>query len=789
MGKQRTYLKKIALMLVVIILSGCFETLSVNAETAVLDAPTGLTATITAEEEVTLSWNQVAGATRYLVYCNVSDGYKEASDVAGTTSLLTAKKGFQYYFKVKAYNYNTGVESEYSSEVSVISGAPTYTIAPINKQTMAPKKEGYIGGSQEVKTINITKTGTGILQNLSVALDGEGADNFIITQPTITELGATTPNTSFTVKAKDGLTVGNYKGKVTVSATNMTNTTFDITQVINTSSTPVITAHTAPSVLEDEQDVALADDIQVTDSDGDSQTVTINVTGGIVTLGTTGITFGGVGNHSANFTASGSLADINTALDAATFTPTNNLSGTGVASISFKANDGAADSNLAAVTFNITPVNDAPSFIKGADRTVAQNAGAQTLNNFITNINDGDTEAEQTLSFNVSNNNPTLFTVQLAINQAGELSFTPNPTKEGSATITVYLKDDGGTANGGVDSSASQTFVITVTKPAAKVNSVSVPTNKTYITGENLDFTVNFDRPIMVSTVGGTPYISIILNSGGSVNASYLSGSGTTALVFRYTVVSGNNDNDGISMNNQIFLNGSTITDGQGNVAILTLNNIGSTNSVIVNTNGSSSSGKHSGGSSSAVKQTDTVKQKETQSKSEAQKSLEIVKKDGAEKVKSLKDVKESSWFYEGTVNAIGNGWFAGTTVTTFSPNNPMTREMFRTVLGRMGGDANDLMDNNRLKENITKEQLVTLLYRMAQKKGVVKTGGQDTQNISAFADGAQVSSWSKEAMAWANAQGIIKGNNRNMLNPNSVTSRAEVAVMLMRFDTIIRNH
>ncbi len=227
--------------------------------------------------------------------------------------------------------------------------------------------------------------------------------------------------------------------------------------------------------------------------------------------------------------------------------------------------------------------------------------------------------------------------------------------------------------------------------------------------------------------------------------------------------------------------------DDTDNYNILT----GTVTPYTVSSGGNSSSGGHSHGGSasgSIVKPTETAKQegKPAQTPS-TPKSLETVKKDGAEKVKNLKDVKEGSWFYEGTVYVLGNGWFAGTTETTFSPSNPMTREMFRIVLGRMGSDVNGLMDNNRLKENITREQLATLLYRMAQKKGIVKAGGQDTQNIAAFADGTQVSSWSKEAMAWANEQGIIKGNDRNMITPKAGTSRAEVAVMLMRFDTIAR--
>src|SRR5690606_7765973 len=84
------------------------------------------------------------------------------------------------------------------------------------------------------------------------------------------------------------------------------------------------------------------------------------VTGGTVSLGTTGITFGASGNGSSNFTASGTLANINAALDVATFTPTPDLYGADAGTISFVSNDGTANSNTASVTFDINGVNDAP---------------------------------------------------------------------------------------------------------------------------------------------------------------------------------------------------------------------------------------------------------------------------------------------------------------------------------------------------------------------------------------------------------------------------------------------
>jgi len=119
---------------------------------------------------------------------------------------------------------------------------------------------------------------------------------------------------------------------------------------------PKVIAPSAPTVYEDDIDVAISDDIQVVDEDNDSQTVTFTITGGTLTIGTAGITFGGSGNGSASFTASGTLAAINTALDAAKFTPTPNLFGTNAGKIEFISNDGKIISNTASVVFDIIRV-------------------------------------------------------------------------------------------------------------------------------------------------------------------------------------------------------------------------------------------------------------------------------------------------------------------------------------------------------------------------------------------------------------------------------------------------
>ena len=73
-------------------------------------------------------------------------------------------------------------------------------------------------------------------------------------------------------------------------------------------------------------------------------------------------------------------------------------------------------------------------------------------------------ESAQTVSFQVTNNtNPALFSAAPAVAPNGTLTYTPAANANGTATITIVAKDDGGTANGGVDTSAPQTFVLKVT--------------------------------------------------------------------------------------------------------------------------------------------------------------------------------------------------------------------------------------------------------------------------------------------------------------------------------------
>ena len=123
----------------------------------------------------------------------------------------------------------------------------------------------------------------------------------------------------------------------------------------------------------------------------------------------------------------------------------------------------AQESDSDSAVLNIIQINNAPIFTQGADETITEDAGAQSIAAWATDISPGAAdEASQTVSFSVSSDNDSLFTVQPSIDSAGNLTYTPAPNANGSATVTVSLSDDGGTANGAVDTSEEQTFTITV---------------------------------------------------------------------------------------------------------------------------------------------------------------------------------------------------------------------------------------------------------------------------------------------------------------------------------------
>lgn len=173
-------------------------------------------------------------------------------------------------------------------------------------------------------------------------------------------------------------------------------------------------------------------------------------------------------------------------------------------------------------------------------------------------------------------------------------------------------------------------------------------------------------------------------------------------------------------------------------------------------------------------------------------------------------DVSAGAWYYDAIAYAENKGLMNGTDNITFSPDANMTRAMLVTVLYRQEGspavaatnsftdvassqwhtsaviwaNANGIVTGYGdgifgTDDNITRQQLATILYRYAKYKGYDVS---KTTNLNAYTDANKIADWSLKAMTWANAEGLITGNSTMTFDPSGNASRAQVATILMRY-------
>ena len=172
-------------------------------------------------------------------------------------------------------------------------------------------------------------------------------------------------------------------------------------------------------------------------------------------------------------------------------------------------------------------------------------------------------------------------------------------------------------------------------------------------------------------------------------------------------------------------------------------------------------------------------------------------------------DVDENDWFYDEVVYVYENGLMNGVENNRFAPNTATNRAMLATILYRLAGEpavsgdlpftdvesgtwytdavlwaaqngiVNGLGENTFAPMNtLTREQLVTMLYRYAEAAGYDVSAAAD---LSGYPDAGKVQTYAQEAMSWAVAEGIVEGMDGN-LNPAGNASRAQIATILMRF-------
>ena len=174
-------------------------------------------------------------------------------------------------------------------------------------------------------------------------------------------------------------------------------------------------------------------------------------------------------------------------------------------------------------------------------------------------------------------------------------------------------------------------------------------------------------------------------------------------------------------------------------------------------------------------------------------------------------DVAETDWFYSAVQYVVKNKLMSGTGNQLFEPKIPLTREMLTMILYNMEGNpdvtglqtsfqdvkygqwytnailwgkANGIVAGYSetifgLGDRITREQLVTILYRYTKWKGMATPIREGV--LEGFADKDNISDYALDGVKWAVTVGIVQGDGTNLHMKNFAT-RAEVASMFMRY-------
>ena len=161
-------------------------------------------------------------------------------------------------------------------------------------------------------------------------------------------------------------------------------------------------------------------------------------------------------------------------------------------------------------------------------------------------------------------------------------------------------------------------------------------------------------------------------------------------------------------------------------------------------------------------------------------------------------DVPTSAWYYTAVKYVYDNKLMDGVDTYVFAPNDTLTRAMVWTIIARMSGVdttggntwyakaqewvvVNGISDGENPTAAITREQLVTMLYRYAQIKGYDVSVGENT-NILSYVDATSISDYAVAAFQWSCGSGLTEGDENGALTPLATATRAQAAAMIMRF-------
>ena len=157
-------------------------------------------------------------------------------------------------------------------------------------------------------------------------------------------------------------------------------------------------------------------------------------------------------------------------------------------------------------------------------------------------------------------------------------------------------------------------------------------------------------------------------------------------------------------------------------------------------------------------------------------------------------DLLPDAWYLDDVQYVYDHSLMTGVGDSYFAPESAMTRAMFVSVLARYAGDdtpaapgepwyagaqqwavANGVSDGTMMDDAISREQLVTMLYRYAGEPAA-------SGDLSAYSDVSTISGYAQEAMRWAVGEGILGGMTADTLAPQGQATRAQVAAFFHRF-------
>ena len=339
---------------------------------------------------------------------------------------------------VVADDGTTNVTNSVAFTVTSVNDAPSFTLSTntvtVSEDAAAQSITNFITGISVGPANEATQTRTFIVTTTN--------SSSFMSQPAVNTNGVLTFRPAANVASTNIISVklqdngGTGSGGVNVSATQ----TFTIV-VTNVNDAPVIAAIPAKAIYED-----TATNVTITISDVD--TAVSNVT----------VTASSSNTNLVTVSVSGDTTNRTVAL-----TPAANANGS--ATITVVANDGGASSTNT-FSLTVTAVNDVPSFTLSTNRIgILEDVGTTTVSNFVTGISRGPTnEATQTLTFLVTTTNTAFFSTQPTLNTTnGNLTFKAATNVFGTNIVSVRLQDNGGSLNGGTNTSDAQTFELVVT--------------------------------------------------------------------------------------------------------------------------------------------------------------------------------------------------------------------------------------------------------------------------------------------------------------------------------------